>query len=297
MKKILVSGLVNMETTVKVGQFPIPYFPIDYPFFGVETAVSGVGYNIARAVQALGDRVTLLGMTGTDFPGAYIRQAMEEAGLDTAGIRPCLRETPSSAVLYGEDGRRQVYCDLKDIQETAYEFPPDVCRGVDLAAVCNINFSRPLLKLAKEAGVPIATDVHVLSDIYSGYDREFMEAADLLFLSDEAIGEDYRDFLRELARVYRNSILVLGRGSRGAAMYVRREDRVYELPAVNAGPVVNTVGAGDALFSGFVHFYSTGMDPLDCLIRAQWFAAAKIRSSGAARGFMTEAGLDALMGR
>ncbi len=34
MSKILVSGLVNTETTVKIKEFPIPYFPIDYPFFG-----------------------------------------------------------------------------------------------------------------------------------------------------------------------------------------------------------------------------------------------------------------------
>jgi ribokinase len=33
MSKILVSGLVNTETTVKIKEFPIPYFPIDYPFF------------------------------------------------------------------------------------------------------------------------------------------------------------------------------------------------------------------------------------------------------------------------
>ena len=29
MKKILISGLINTETTVKVKKFPIEYFPID----------------------------------------------------------------------------------------------------------------------------------------------------------------------------------------------------------------------------------------------------------------------------
>ena len=46
--KILVSGLVNTETTVKIKKFPIEYFPIDYPFFGVNTRVSGVAYNRKR---------------------------------------------------------------------------------------------------------------------------------------------------------------------------------------------------------------------------------------------------------
>ena len=36
MANILVSGLINTETTVRVRQFPVNYYPIDYPFFGGE---------------------------------------------------------------------------------------------------------------------------------------------------------------------------------------------------------------------------------------------------------------------
>lgn len=295
MKHILISGLVNTETTVRVRQFPIPYYPIDYPFFGVNTAVSGVAYNIARAMKQLGDNVSLRSMAGQDFPAAYIRQEISTAGIGTEGIKSCLKETPSSVVLYDSAGNRQIYCDLKDIQETAYGFSQEDFRDCDIVVACNINFNRELLPLAKAAGKTIATDVHVLTDIHDEYNRDFMRYADILFFSDEGIGEHYRRFLRELARVYENQVIVLGRGSKGAAMYVKAQDRIYELPAVSAGPVVNTVGAGDALFSGFVHYYGTGMDPLDCLIRAQWFAAAKIRVSGASRGFVTEAELEALM--
>ena len=53
MKKILVSGLINTETTVKIKQFPIEYFPIDYSFFGVNTRVSGVAYNLAKALKTV----------------------------------------------------------------------------------------------------------------------------------------------------------------------------------------------------------------------------------------------------
>lgn len=51
MANILVSGLINTETTVRVRQFPVSYYPIDYPFFGVNTAVSGVAYNISKALK------------------------------------------------------------------------------------------------------------------------------------------------------------------------------------------------------------------------------------------------------
>lgn len=297
MSNILISGLVNTETTVRVRQFPINYYPIDYPFFGVSTAVSGVAYNIVKALRTLGDQVTLLSMTGRDFPAEYIRQELTALGVDTARVNPCLKETPSSVVLYDGEGKRQIYCDLKDIQETSYGFSDTICDGADLVVACNTNFNRELLPLAKAAGKTIATDVHVLSNIYDDYNRDFLQAADILFLSDEGIGEDYRPFLTELERTYGTQIIVLGRGSKGAAMYLKTEDRFVELPAVQVGPVVNTVGAGDALFSSFVHFYAKGLPPVEALIRAQTFASAKIGVSGASKGFITEEQIDDLVAK
>ncbi|MBQ8833436.1 MAG: carbohydrate kinase family protein [Oscillospiraceae bacterium] len=293
---ILVSGLLNTETTTAVRGFPIPYYPIDYPFFGINTAVSGVAFNIAKALRTLGDAVRLTSMTGSDFPAACIRDALRELGIDTAHVRPSLGQTPGSVVLYDPEGRRQIYCDLKDIQETAYPFAPGLLDGIDLVAACNINFNRPLLRLAKQAGKRIATDVHVLSDIHDDYNREFMEQADILFLSDEHIGEQYQDFLWQLAHTYGCGIIVLGRGARGAAMYLRETDGITEMPAASVGGVVNTVGAGDALFSAFLHYYAKGCAPADALRRAQIFAACKITVSGASQGFVTEAEIERRLG-
>lgn len=297
MSRILISGLINTETTVRVRQFPVLYYPIDYPFFGVNTAVSGVAYNIARAIGTLGDQITLLSMTGADFPGAYIRQELLSAGIDPSYVKSGLKETPSSVVLYDGEGKRQIYCDLKDIQEASYAFSREICADADIVVACNTNFNRALLPLAKEAGIPIATDVHVLTQVYDGYNRDFMQYADLLFLSDEGIGENYRAFLADLEQVYGTGIIVLGRGNKGAAMYLKDENRLYELPAARVGQVVNTVGAGDALFSAFVHEYAGGRPPLESLIRAELFASAKIGASGASKGFVTEQELDALYDR
>jgi len=286
--KILVSGLLNTETTTAVRGFPIHYYPIDYAFFGVNTAVSGVAFNLAKALKTLGDEVQLASMTGHDFAAAYIRDALQELDISTQYVQPKLRQTPSSVVLYDPDGKRQIYCDLKDIQETAYAFNASILEGIDLVAACNINFNRPLLHLAKQTGKIIATDVHVLSDIYDEYNREFMEQADILFLSDEAVGDNYRAFMEQLADAYPCRIIVMGRGAKGAAIYLRDTGELTEMPATSAGTVVNTVGAGDALFSAFLHYYTKGLAPLDALQRAQIFATHKITVSGASNGFVSE---------
>ena len=288
MSRIFVSGLVNTETTVRVRQFPVPYYPIDYPFFGVNTAVSGVAYNIAKALTTLGDQVKLASLCGQDFTAEYIKSELMSLGIETDGVCAGLKATPSSVVLYDEEGKRQIYCDLKDIQESAYGFTREDLEEADLVVACNINFNRPLLRMAKEAGKCIATDVHVLHNIWDEYNREFMEAAQILFLSDEGIGHDYQVFLWQLAHTYPCQIIVLGRGAKGAAMYLRQEDRIHEFPAVSVGPVVNTVGAGDALFSGFLHYYAKGYDAVEALQRAQIFASAKIGANGASQGFVTD---------
>jgi len=297
MSKILISGLVNTETTLRVRQFPIDYYPIDYPFFGIDTAVSGVAYNIALAMKKLGDNVSFASMTGTDYPAEYIRSELRTHGIGSDNLKSCLSQTPSSVVIYDETGRRQIYCDLKDIQETDYAFSREMLEGADLVVACNINFNRPLLHMARKTGKTIATDVHVLSNPYDDYNRDFMANAQILFLSDEGIGEDYYGFIMELERIYENKIIVLGRGSKGAAMYVKSEDRFYDLNAVQVGPVLNTVGAGDALFSAFNHFYARGFAPVDALKRAQIFASVKIGTNGASKGFCEEQDVEALCAR
>lgn len=286
--RFLVSGLVNTETTARVRGFPIDYYPIDYTFFGVGTTASGVALNLAKALHTLGDEVYLCSMIGNDISGKLVLEELRKSGLPTGYIVNKLTETPGSVVLYDETGRRQIYCDLKDIQETSYEFRPEQLKDIDAVLACNINFSRPLLRMAKEQGKLIATDVHVLSDPEDGYDREFLEAADVLFLSDEGIYGDPEAFLRSLADRYPVQVIVLGMGAKGALMYRRNPDSFIRQPAYAIGGVVNTIGAGDALFSSFMHFFVKGYPPVKALDRAQLFAAMKIRHSGASRGFPTE---------
>lgn len=286
--KILVSGLLNTETDVSVRHFPIEYYPIDYNFNGINTCVAGVAFNIAKALSILGDNVRLASLIGRDFNASFIKNALQELSIDVSFIKSKLTRTPSSVVLYDGKGKRQIYCDLKDIQETEYEFERSVVKNVDMVIACNINFNRRLLRIAKEEGKPIATDVHVLSDINDDYNSEFMKYADILFLSDENIGENYQEFIFQLAKTYKNKIIVLGRGAEGAAIYTCKTDSLKEFPSFKIGNIVNTCGAGDALFSAFLHFYFNGYEAYDALQRAQIFAAHKITYNGASNGFLTE---------
>lgn len=234
-------------------------------------------------------------MTGDDFSAEYIKSEVEKAGVDTKHINNMLKSTPNSVVLYDDEGKRQIYCDLKDVQDIKYEFKEEIYNDSDMVIACNTNFNRELLKKAKAAGKIIATDVHVLGDIDDEYNQDFMKYANILFLSDENIKVDYKEFLLLMEEKFGNDIIVLGMGKKGALMYVKAENKFYELPAVEVKEVVNTVGAGDALFSSFIHFYAKGLKPLDCLKRAEVFAAYKIGFDGASVGFTDEVTVEKLV--
>jgi ribokinase len=289
MGKILVSGLINIETTLKIDRFPIEYAPVDYQFFGVNSSVSGVGYNIAKAVKTLGGNPVFLSLIGRDVYKNLIEQELKNNGIDTKYILPVLEQTAQSGILY-DGNKRKIILDLKNIQETTY--PPDktgdAFSGVDIAILCNINFSRDLLKTAKEKGMLIATDVHVISTIDDEYNGDFMEYADILFLSNENIMGKEREFLDALKARYDKKIIVIGMGEKGLLLYVKETNAVKQYPAVKTREIISTIGAGDALFSSFIYFYIKTKDPYYSCEKAILFASWKIGEKGAAQGFLTE---------
>ncbi|MBI5961092.1 MAG: carbohydrate kinase family protein [Chloroflexi bacterium] len=296
MSKILVSGLINIETTVKIDGFPITYTPVRYPFFGVNSSVSGVGYNIAKALTTLGLPVHFLSMVGRDLAAQNVYAQLKADQIPFGFVISELEQTSCSAILYDPSGRRMINVDLKNVQERAY--PPvlfeQAAQDVSLAVLCNINFSRPFLSQMRERGVPVITDVHTISDLDDSYNRDFMAAANILFMSDERLPCPPEDWVRLLWDRNWAEIAVVGLGSRGALLAVRRDNMIQHIPAVQTRPVVNTIGAGDALFSSFVAVYHQTGDPYLAIRKAVVFASYKIGTAGAADGFLDAAGLDRL---
>ena len=295
MSKILVSGLINIETTLKINSFPIEYNPVNYPYFGIESTVSGVGYNVAKALKSLGNNVNFVSIVGEDINGKSSIQTIKNCGIGTDYIETKIKETAQSVILYDDKGVRQINVDLKDLQHTDYskEKFDRALDEVTVAVLCNINFSRPFLKQTKEMGKIVATDVHVLSDVHDEYNKDFLQYSDIVFLSNENILGREKAFIEEIYSIYKNKIIICGLGRAGALMHLQNEG-FFHYDAVDTRPIVNTIGAGDALFSAFIHCYAEGENPHQALKKAIVFASWKIGEKGAASGFLTEAALESL---
>jgi acarbose 7IV-phosphotransferase len=92
MAKNLVSGLIYVETTLRVEEFPIVHNPVNFPFLGVNSSVSGVGYNIARA---LGDEVNFLSLIGADSEGQLVQSALAADSIPAEGVLGSIPATPN----------------------------------------------------------------------------------------------------------------------------------------------------------------------------------------------------------
>ncbi len=296
MNNVLVAGLINLETTVRVDGFPIEYQPVLYPFGGVKSTVSGVGYNIAKALTTLGLSINFMSLVGYDSVGRFCRSEIEHEGIPVRNVLSTLHATPQSAILYDASGRRQINVDLKDVQEKSY--PEDAflpaLENSDIAVLCNINWTRAYLAKAKELGKIIITDVHSIGNLNDDYDRDYMAHADILFMSHEKLPEPPREFARRVMDTYGNQMVIIGMGADGALLAMRNQEEIVHYPAVQTRPVVNTIGAGDALFSAFIYTYAQTRDPYLALKKATVFASWKIGVSGAADGFLSSSELDKL---
>ncbi len=288
MARILVSGLINIETTLRIERFPLDYFPVTYPFGGVASRISGVGLNVARALQVLGHDVTLAAQIGRDPAGRWVRDQLARWHLSDTLVLDTLDATPQSVILHEPSGRRQIHVDLKSIQDATY--PADrlttLWPSLDLAVLANVNYNRALLPIAQAYHVPIATDVHVLRDPDDAYNRDFMAAADILFFSHEQAHTNPETTIAHLRARYPARVLVAGLGADGALL-AHDGHAPTRLPAVTLRPIANTVGAGDALFSSFLHGWLHQHPPAKALRHAMVFAAWKIGETAASEGFLT----------
>jgi sugar/nucleoside kinase (ribokinase family) len=153
------------------------------------------------------------------------------------------------------------------------------------------NWARRVLPAARAAGAVISVDLQDVDDIADPYRRDFVAAADVLFLSSVHLS-DPRGALDALYRPGR--VVVCGIGARGCA--VRSDDGYAEHRAVSLPePVLDSTGAGDALAAATLSAHILeGRALADAVHRGQ-LAARWCCSHRGSRSLITGHELDSLV--
>lgn len=294
MSNIVIAGITQIESIVRVKEIPVAYAPFTPAPDTIFTAPGGDAYNMSLAMSWLGDRVEFMTVVGKDQNMGIFNPPNREVTLSTNYVLPIMKETPMEILLFDRTRKQQVFEDLKDIRDAEYDMSlakPRV-EDADLVVLSNANFCRPFIKLAKDKGKKLAVKIHHFDYEKEIYNEDFLKAADILYFSDNTIEDDPFDFVDQMIEKYNPEIIVMGQGEKGQILYDSvRGTKVHYNP-VAAGQVINTAGAGNASFACFLHYCMKNSGSVEAVKKSLMFAANKIGYIGTSNGFMTEEQLE-----
>ncbi|MGN0329863.1 MAG: carbohydrate kinase family protein [Kineothrix sp.] len=290
MGKFMVAGIVQKETIVRVDKIPLEYTGVTGKPDTIFISMGGDAYNESLALQWLGNSVDFMTMLGKDESMELINPPGCEVRLVTDYVLPILKDTPTAVVLYDNSRRQQIFEDVKDIRDASYDLElfRDRAARAELLVVSNANFCRPLMQIGKELRKPIAVNIRQYQEEKVCYNEDFLKAADILYVSDDHLIREPYEFVKSLAVRYRPAIILLGQGAEGLILYDRHKNIIAHYDTVKTHGIVSTVGAGNALFSCFLHFYNITHDSVYAVKNALLFASYKIGFMGTSNGFLRE---------
>ena len=268
----------------------------------------GKGSNQAVAAARLGARVSFISKLGLDPFGDLARETYKKEGIDTQFLFETREHATGAASIVvhetrgenaivvvpgacfqmtiGDVERAKVRIEQSSIFMTQLELPiPVVEQGLGLAHRAGV---RTILNPAPAFKLP--ETIYPLCDYFTPNESE---AAALCGKSISDVATATRaaeDFLR---RGVRNVIITLG--AEGAL--VRTPDLIRHVPAIDAGPVVETTGAGDAFNGGFAVALTEGMDVVAATRFGCAVAGISVTRPGTAPSMPSRAEVDALLRR
>ncbi len=273
---------------------------------GFKLGPGGKGSNQSVAAAKAGAEVSFITRLGRD-PFAD----MARATWKDAGVKPAVIETPESYT-----GAAYIF-----VEETTGNNAIIVCPGaatlisaadidanaglIRSAGVFVTQLEQPIeaalraLEIAREAGVTTILNpapaaklpdrIYALSDYLTPNETETEE---LTGLKVESVDDARRAGDKLLAMGVGTAIITLG--EKGALLHARGQSE--HVPAVKAGPVVETTGAGDAFNGGLAAALARGAGPLEAVRFANAVAGISVTRPGTAPSMPTLAEVEALLG-
>lgn len=264
-----------MYDVIALGELLIDFTPSGSSPTGMalfEQNPGGAPANVLCALSNLGRRTGFIGKVGMDMHGEFLRHVLEEKGVNTQGLifDPDVFTTLAFVAL-SEQGERSFSFARKPGADTCLRSDE---LSLDLLQQCRIfhfgslsltnepsrSATLTAIHAAKEAGAVISYDPNYRAPLWPGQEaaihemRSVLGLVDIIKISDEEteLLTDRNDCSEAAAALMDEGIgcVVVTLGKNGACAVNRRGRCQLPPPDV---PVVDTTGAGDAFWGGFLH--------------------------------------------
>jgi len=265
----------------------------------------GKGSNQAVAAARAGAKVSFISKLGNDPFGDLARSTYRQEGIDTRHLLSTTTLTGAASIIIDEHtGENSIIV----VPGACFELTPqEVDQMKDLIAassifVTQLELALPTvehgLKLARSLGVPTilnpAPACKLPESIFQYCDYvtpNETEAEMLTGVKVSTLADAERAADAFLARGVRHAVITLG--AQGA--FVKNASTRAHVPAFNAGPVVETTGAGDAFNGGFAVALAEGRDILQAARFGCAVAGISVTRPGTAPSMPLRAEVDALL--
>lgn len=239
-----------------------------------EQNAGGAPANVVMAAQKLGAQTAFIGKVGADMHGEFLRSALGDAGVDTTGlIKDAHVFTTLAFVALDEHGERTFSFSRKPGADTCLEseeLPLDVIESSRVFHVGSLSLTDEparsatlaALDLARRSGCTLSYDPNYRGDLWKSETeaianmRSVINRMDLMKISNEECELlcGTSDPIAASAFLVEQGvkIAVVTLGSSGA--YVRCNQSGAFVDGFPAS-VVDTTGAGDAFWGGFLTAY------------------------------------------
>ena len=274
---------------------------------GFQLGPGGKGSNQAVAAARVGANVSFISKVGSDSFGEMARAMWKNEGIDASNVSSTASATGAAAIILDQSSGENA---IIVVPGACYELSPE-----------DIDRARPVIERAgvfmTQLELPIATVVYGLELAHSLGLTTILNPAPACALPDAIYS--YCDFVTPneseaeiltgvrvqsladavqaadafLARGARNAIITLG--ARGALGKNAHTTQHFE--AFDAGPVLETTGAGDAFNGGLAAALAEGRDLLDATRFACAVASISVTRPGTAPSMPQRAEVDALLAR
>lgn len=261
--------------------------------------LGGSPANVAMNCNRLGLNSKMISAVGNDGFGEYIFKRLNEVGIDTKHIKKLDNKSTSVIFVSKSNGTpdfipyRDADCAISEDQITDEMLSKTNIFHTTCFALSKKPAQTTILKKAKEAfknGCKLSIDLNYAKELWDSKDEAFetiktyCKFNPLIKISDDDMFRLFDEKLPhpKIFSFFHNlgaETVCLTLGSKGVKLS-QKGNEIIQLPAIKIENVMDTTGAGDAFWSGFLFAYIKEKPIEKCLQVALKLAALKLQNVG-----------------